>query len=93
MVLKIFVNRNISLERCPSCKEFGTLKKSKTRNIFEKFVRLLLFRQYSCKKCGWRGVNFKFRFAKSAFKTLIIYCGIIILTILLLRFILTNLFI
>ncbi|HCA42559.1 MAG TPA: hypothetical protein DEP28_04820 [Bacteroidetes bacterium] len=93
MVLKIFVSRNISLERCPSCKNFGTLKKSRSRNIFEKFVHVFMFKYYSCKNCGWRSMKFKYIFAKTAFKSLLIYLVIIIITVLLLRFVLTNLFV
>lgn len=91
MELKVFINRNASLERCPNCKSFATLKKSRSRNLYEKFIKLFLLRTYKCKDCGWRGSKSRYKLSKNAFKTLMIYLIIIALSIYIVNRVLSNL--
>lgn len=47
------------LEACPHCGKFGTLHRSRSRNIYEKLVKFFLpYKIYKCSECGWRGFRY-----------------------------------
>jgi predicted RNA-binding Zn-ribbon protein involved in translation (DUF1610 family) len=68
---KIVFKKNPQFAKCPSCGEFATLHKSKSRSPWEQFVRKFTpFKYYRCKKCGWRGTVFTYKLTKTSFKNL-----------------------
>jgi len=53
---RAFYKINPALGICPSCKASGTLNRSHSRSLYEKFInRFTIKKIYSCKSCGWRG--------------------------------------
>lgn len=48
---------------CPQCKS-TRLKRSHTRNFFERLVKAFNWREYRCIDCGWRG-SFHVKTSKS----------------------------
>lgn len=53
---KAFYRVNPIYNDCPSCKASGSLLRSHTRNVKEKFISKFVFKKYyRCKQCGWRG--------------------------------------
>lgn len=73
MNYKLFLKKNVSLARCPVCNEIASLRRSRSRNLFEKFVKYFKFRFYSCQKCGWRGIIYPYRFAKNFIFLILLY--------------------
>ncbi len=44
------------LQPCPHCGKFGTLHRSRSRNLKERLVKFFLpYKIYRCSECGWRG--------------------------------------
>jgi predicted RNA-binding Zn-ribbon protein involved in translation (DUF1610 family) len=72
MNLKLIIKKNITLSRCPNCNDVATLRRSRSRSFFERIMKKLKFKYYSCQKCGWRGSRFAFKLAKN-YKVLIIF--------------------
>ncbi|OQY78727.1 MAG: hypothetical protein B6D43_01745 [Ignavibacteriales bacterium UTCHB1] len=54
--------------------------------------KVIWFRKYTCKECGWRGSIFKYRLVKNGLKVLLFYISLIILSALIMRLILKNFF-
>ena len=60
--------------RCPSCKNVGTLRKSRPRNFSERIIKLFPFSDiFKCKKCGWRGSKTNIVLNAKEIKKLIVY--------------------
>ena len=73
MNYRLFVRKNTQLARCPNCGKIASLRRSRTRNLFEKFFKRLKFSPYFCQSCGWRGKIFSYRFGKNFLQLLLIY--------------------
>lgn len=70
--------KNPLYENCPSCNTLGSLRKSRTRNLKEKTVKLVSnYGIYRCKNCGWRGYRSKFILTKQSIKNSVVYIFII----------------
>lgn len=53
---KIILRLDPSYKKCPSCGEVNVLRRSRTKNIFESFLRFTgIYKMYRCRKCNWRG--------------------------------------
>ena len=60
--------------------------------MYERFLKLLKFRYYKCKNCGWRGKFFGYKLAKNGIRSVFIYTCIAVLTAVIVRFILNKVF-
>ncbi len=79
MNLKILFKAFPENSKCPSCGNFGRLRKSRSRNFLEnvfKFSRLLGI--YKCRECGWRGYLKKYTFNRYSLITLSFYLLIVV---------------
>ncbi len=81
MNTKLFFRRNIQLNRCPYCNEIATLRRSRSRNIFEKILKKLKYAPYVCRNCGWRGKIFSYKIARNFLQLVILYAFIIIFAV------------
>jgi hypothetical protein len=92
MNLRLFIDRNVTLNRCPHCKEMGTLKRKRHLNFFEQLKKLVFLKQYNCKNCGWSGALFTRRLSSNYIVVIIFYILLITGTYFLMNFILKNVF-
>ena len=92
MNFKLFIRKNISLARCPNCNDLAALKRSRTRNIFEKALKQINFKFYTCQSCGWRGTKFSYKFSRNFFFLVILYFLIVIVATYLVRLFLESYF-
>jgi uncharacterized protein with PIN domain len=93
MNFKVMVRKNVELSRCPSCNSIATLKKSRSRNLFERFIiKLFFFRAFICRNCGWRGNFFRFKLARNGLKVLFIYVAAVIVSAFIVRYFLNRTF-
>ncbi|KAB2907252.1 MAG: hypothetical protein LC102_10330 [Ignavibacteriales bacterium] len=71
---RVGFRKDASFSKCPSCKQYNTLRRSKTRNIFETIVKGgTWFKVYRCSNCGWRGYKSTFVLTRDNLKMLGIY--------------------
>jgi len=88
---KIIVYSNPVFTKCPDCKTNGSLQKSRPRNFKEQMVkRFTFFRNYRCKKCGWRGYKSILTFAHDSQKAMLLYAGLIVIVIIVVRFVIEK---
>lgn len=72
--VKAFYRVNPTYDVCPSCKASGSLQRSHSRNLKEKFVSKLSFHKYyRCKQCGWRGAIRIIRFTQASITIILLY--------------------
>jgi hypothetical protein len=72
--LKVFYKTFPETSKCPSCSKIGRLRRSRSRNFFESFVKLTrFFGLYKCRECGWRGFLSKYTFNYYSLITLAFY--------------------
>jgi len=89
--LRIIYTRNPLFEKCPECRNSGTLHRSRPRKITEKMARYFsLFRVYRCNSCGWRGYRFLLTVTWGSLRALAFYSGLIIVTIYLVKFFISK---
>lgn len=89
--LKVIVYRNPKMTTCPSCKEFGTLQRSRAKSMFEQIIKKIsFFKYYRCNKCGWRGSMSYLIFTKRSFKLLLFYLFMALLTGYIVNYVLTH---
>ncbi|RJP59303.1 MAG: hypothetical protein C4543_06860 [Ignavibacteriales bacterium] len=89
--LKILYKTDPRIHFCPDCKKQGGLKKSRSRNFYEKFVKFLTpFSMYRCQLCGWRGFKSGYLIKAASFKSLFIYFFLFAITIMVVSFILKR---
>ena len=70
----LFFRKNPLYERCPSCGEVNTIRKSRTRTFTERTIKKFTpWGLYRCKKCGWRGYRSKFVLTAQSLKNAVIY--------------------
>ena len=78
---KILYHKNPAFDKCPSCNELGSLRRSHSRTTFEKVLKATgFFKIFRCRKCGWRGTKFTFTFKLTSVKSLIWYILLILVT-------------
>ncbi|MCX6157124.1 MAG: hypothetical protein NTY74_03990 [Ignavibacteriae bacterium] len=73
MNLKLFIKKNVQLARCPNCNTIASLRRSRSRNIFEKIIKKLKISAYFCQSCGWRGRLLTFKLSRNFFKLIFFY--------------------
>lgn len=75
---KAFYKINPTLGSCPSCKSAGTLKRSHSRNMYEKILhKITIYKMYRCKCCGWRGYLKTIAITSTSFLILLLYLTLI----------------
>jgi hypothetical protein len=88
---KVLFHRNPQFAKCPRCGEFGTLHRSRAKNMQEQIIRrLTFFKTYRCKECGWRGFRSTLVLTKKSIKSLLIYIVLIALTAYLAQYTILN---
>ncbi|HEX2786856.1 MAG TPA: hypothetical protein VHP32_03050 [Ignavibacteria bacterium] len=92
MNIRLFINRNVTLNRCPNCKEIGTLKRKRHLSFMMQVQKIFFLRQFNCQNCGWSGTLFTKRLSKNYLVVIIFYIALIGVTYFLMTFILKNLF-
>lgn len=89
--LKVIVYRNPKMTTCPQCKEFGTLQRSRAKNMLEQIIKKIsFFKYYRCTKCGWRGSMSYLIFTKTSVKTLLFYLFMALLAGYIVRYVLVR---
>lgn len=89
--LKVIVYRNPKMTTCPSCKEFGTLQRSRAKTMYQQIIKKIsFFKYYRCTKCGWRGSMSYLIFTKTSLKTLAFYLFLAMLAAYIVRFVLVR---
>ncbi len=72
--LRIFYRTDPRIRFCPGCDNQGTLKKSHSRGIIEKFVKTITpLSKFRCRECGWRGYKSAYVLRLSSLKAIIFY--------------------
>ncbi|MBU2492625.1 MAG: hypothetical protein KJ571_08380 [Bacteroidetes bacterium] len=73
----ILFKKDSVFQKCPECKKNGTLRVSRSRNIWETLIkRFTVLKLFRCKECGWRGYKSTLGFTFESFKTLLMYIAI-----------------
>jgi predicted RNA-binding Zn-ribbon protein involved in translation (DUF1610 family) len=76
--LKIFYNSFPETSKCPSCGKIGTIRRSRSRSVFESAIKLMkIFGIYKCKECGWRGILRKYMLNRYSYMTILFYSGLV----------------
>lgn len=89
--LRILHRMDPRIKNCPDCGKFGSLKRSRSRNAFEKFVKLITpVTTFRCKECGWRGFKSSYVFHSKSAKAIFIYLILLLGTAFVVRFILLR---
>jgi predicted RNA-binding Zn-ribbon protein involved in translation (DUF1610 family) len=85
----LIFKKNPLYEKCPSCTNAGSLRKSRPRKLIEKIIKsVTLYGIYRCKKCGWRGYRSRFILTTKSVKNgfgyiiMVLLAGVIIYQIL-----------
>ncbi|MCX7878235.1 MAG: hypothetical protein N2510_06275 [Ignavibacteria bacterium] len=82
MQLKIFLKTFPETTACPSCGKIGTIRRSRSRNLFETILKATnIISPYKCRECGWRGYQKKYTMNFNSFITLGIYIILILLSV------------
>ncbi len=91
MQLRIFFKTFPETSRCPSCNKIGTIRRSRTKNSLESFVKFTrLANLYKCRECGWRGILKKYMVNKYSFITLFFYIVLVVSVAYVIRQVLMN---
>jgi predicted RNA-binding Zn-ribbon protein involved in translation (DUF1610 family) len=78
---RVVFQRDASFSKCPSCKQYNALRRSKTRNLFEGFIKnVTWFKVYRCTNCGWRGYKSIFILTLDGIKAVATYLFIALVT-------------
>lgn len=78
---KVVFHRDASFSKCPSCKQYNTLRRSKTRSLLEGAIKnLTWFKIYRCTNCGWRGYKSTFIVTMDGVKLIATYIAIALAT-------------
>lgn len=81
MDFRIFKSYKPEFTKCISCGETGSLKKYRSRGIFDRVAKLFFFKRFFCKNCQWKGRYFTLKLTKKWHKVIFFYIIIIIATI------------
>jgi len=89
--LKVLYRTDARVTSCPDCNKFGSLKRSRSRNTFEKMVKYITpFTTFRCKECGWRGFKSNYIFKAASFKAIMLYIILLLGTAFIVRFIILR---
>lgn len=78
-------------DKCPDCKAVGVLRRSRSRNFWEKILKnLRIANLYRCRECGWRGIKSNFSIKKISLKVLFYYLLFILFVAIVVRFIILK---
>lgn len=78
---KVGFRRDASFSKCPSCNQYNTLRRSKTRSVFEAVIKAATwFKVYRCTNCGWRGYKSTFVLTMDGVKMIATYLAIALAT-------------
>jgi predicted RNA-binding Zn-ribbon protein involved in translation (DUF1610 family) len=78
---RVGFRRDATFSKCPSCTQFNTLRRSKTRSAIEGAIKnLTWFKVYRCTNCGWRGYKSTFILTIDGVKLIATYLIIALLT-------------
>lgn len=92
MNLRLYIDRNVTLNQCPNCRQLGTLKRKRRLSFGGNVKKLFFLRQYNCQNCGWSGTLFTKRLSKNYIGIIIFYIVLIAVTYFFMTFILKNIF-
>lgn len=88
--LKVIYYKDPAFEKCPECGNI-TLHRSRSRNMFEKFLKKFTFvKVYRCKSCGWRGYRSTFVITMNSFKDILVYIVLLGITAFLVLFVIKK---
>ncbi|MFC2093023.1 hypothetical protein ACFLSV_03900 [Bacteroidota bacterium] len=90
--MKVLIHKSREYLRCPGCNSSGTFHRSRTHIPYERFFKIIMFRYFRCKNCGWRGKFFNYKLAKNGIRALAVYLFIALATAVIVRFILNKVF-
>ena len=89
--LKILTFKDPQVSRCPACNEIGSLRRSRAKNTWEQFVKkFTYFSYFRCRECDWRGTKSAIVIAPRAFRALLVYSLIVVITVYIVRMILSK---
>lgn len=89
--LRILYRTDPRVHSCPDCNKPGTLKKSRSRNILEKIIKIISpLSTFRCKECGWRGYKSAYLFTSKSLQAIFIYLILFLVTSYLVSFILKR---
>lgn len=89
--LRILYRTDPRVHFCPGCNKQGGLKKSRSRNLAEKIVKVLTpFSRFRCKLCGWRGYKSAYILKAASFKAIFIYVFLFVGTLAVVSFVLKR---
>lgn len=89
--LNFIVNKNPIFDKCPQCKEIGSLHRSRTRSFKENAIKKLSFwKIYRCKACGWRGYKSIITITSRSIKVLAFYLFLIFIAAYIIKSILKS---
>ncbi len=78
---RVGFRRDASFSKCPSCNQYNTLRRSKTRSVIEAVVKAgTWFKVYRCTNCGWRGYKSTFIITMDGVKLIATYLFIALAT-------------
>ncbi len=86
-VSKILISKNPIFDKCPKCKEWDSLHRSRARSLGENIIKMIpLWNIFRCKACGWRGYRFTFTFTTESLKVIGLYVVLIFIAAFIVRF-------
>ena len=89
--MRIFFKTDPRIHYCPECKKQGGLKKSRSRNLIEKIIKIISpYSTFRCKLCGWRGYKSAYLFNWKSVQAIFIYILLIAATIIIVGFVLKR---
>jgi len=79
---KILLRFDPSYNKCPSCGEVNTLRRSRTKNLWENILKATgIYKMYRCRKCNWRGALSTIVVTAQSLKNLVSYLVVLAITL------------
>lgn len=77
----LIFKKNPIYEKCPSCTAINSLRKSRSRTVWERINKNITpFGVYRCKKCGWRGYRTRFVLTKKSLRNAFVYLVLVLIS-------------